>query len=1304
MQTRRQFQRHIVAFKREGLIDEVLVPDESIPDKPHRCLRLAEFRPKEDEQETFEGAGPNMLSNVIDPALIIDLEEDDDLLEDDEAFGEVSPKELGYDYSYTIDHAVLQVVKNSGTRGVTIRQIMRQLNHLDHKTVDVVVARYERLEHHPTHLNDFLFKVTQEVHQREKRLRVFTLENFRQRCMEDGIQLDGEIPTHPNIGRYADLSDCKFARTQAETKAALDMEWIAVPRACAEINQEHKKFTMRLPGQRKFLKTKKAQLAAEGNQDPQVLGRPRKYIRTVGLDGKLVRRTQLNLVPVHPELPSAYLYNSKTKVFFDVPENWDGVSPIEAPPGWDTAMEPTCPIIPSTGLPARPQLEREIKRKAKLAAQKEKQARKNKKRDRDDDDDVDPAPKKRGRPRKVVDENAPPPVPKKKGRPRKSDKADPPPDEGAAAVDQVDAEDVPEAVVAPAKGRPKRGAKAQPAPAPSTRPLSKRKGGKKSAETVDGQLDSGESPNEDRQSPIAEPVNADIVSDAPVAAAPVPDDRFPDSSPNPPTTNAMEADDLNMPDAALPPAETSIVGESTQTASALPVDPVESEFALDPSLAGPEPVTADGNPSPASQESTLADPGPSQAGHDQTEADLDPSLAAGQLATFDQSSPVQGPAFFASQAPTLSDLSRKRRRRLSPVSPTSMAMAFQPEPKKSKFSKLHKPRGSLQHPYRKREILEYLHSQGGVTTGGYYICVNIWEWVQTHKAGKSTFDNVPDKTTMERLLNSLEADKEIKTMSVAMNVNWGGADRVPIVMLPNTPQGVIANFVNEAKRIRQRATILPPKTAEPGFTRTQTQLVGPSRMPIRLTEQAMEPLLTPVSTLESLPADHVREMYKRDWRLLAQSYGYVAGIFRRAKCVHLEVLRALKEHGEELPNGDQILLIEHLRREPSLENICKILPVTVDEDDLHRALEDPEQAQLPLHECPVPLQAMVGARRKTMRFKLARLFVNLSELGILESGNILWDDDKKPISFEPFSPFKATYLKVAKKVPIYNYSADAPAGPSLPVKTTTIVEESDLEKFWYDLWFISLTRGDVNAAAITRFADPSTVEGIEPVNVPMTLKRKLSARLHWQSGYALQKAQRKYLDYVYQTEPGSAVTNPARHESLAYRIFAPVAVVQEYLGHLATRLAEPIAEVRVHPVGTRVPTQQVRDAIAQKVKLRNERLEAEWSEQVTQNLEQLKQQPTTELLAFLEPLHKQYLRNPRKYGPQQMMNAVTSYFARLNTSGNVKTRQGRFTPHRPIADHGKCCCTLVSALADLLSASPPTCAYEVDPADGREGT
>jgi hypothetical protein len=321
----------------------------------------------------------------------------------------------------------------------------------------------------------------------------------------------------------------------------------------------------------------------------------------------------------------------------------------------------------------------------------------------------------------------------------------------------------------------------------------------------------------------------------------------------------------------------------------------------------------------------------------------------------------------------------------------------------------------------------------------------------------------------------------------------------------------------------------------------------------------------------------------------------------------------------------------------------------------------------------MPIQAEIGVRRKTMRFKLARLIVTLSELGILESGNVLVDDNRKPISFEPGSAFTADYVKLKDKVPIYNYSADAPPDPTLPVKMTSIANDHDLEEYWYAVWFISLTKSDVNTAAVTRFTDESTVVGVEPAVIPVTLRRRMSLRIHWQSEYALQKAQRRYLDYVYQTEPGSAVADPARHEALAYRIFAPVPVVREYLRHLATRLAEQSADVRLHPVGTRLPTQQVRDAIAEKVRLRNERLEAEWSQHVTQLLQKVNQEATKEFIAFLEPLHKQYLRNPNKYGPQQIMNAVTSYFARLNSSGNVRAKQGRFTPHRPIADHGTCC-------------------------------
>lgn len=384
-----------------------MVPDDFKPDKPHRCLRLAEFRPKPDEKETFEGKLPDVVSTVIDPTLL-DTEdiEDEELLDEEDAEQPFAPKELGYEHCYTIDHAVLQVVRHSGTQGITIRQIMRSLNNLDHKTVDVVVARYERLEHHPSHLNDFLFKVTQEVYRREKRLRVFTLENFRQRCIEDGIQLDDEIPKHPNIGRYADLSEYKFCKTPGGGKEVLDRETITVPRVSDKITQEHRRYVgkSKLAG-RPIPRPGQAKLFGE-ETDYQILGRPRKFIRTIGLDGKLVRRTKQNVVPVHPELPSVYLYNMETKVFFDVPDEWPGIGPVAEPPNWHTATEPWNPIIPSTGQYARKvlKLDEKLKNRTAIAAKKGARGKKGSKADMT---------------------SPPPPPPKKTGRPKKKNAAQP---------------------------------------------------------------------------------------------------------------------------------------------------------------------------------------------------------------------------------------------------------------------------------------------------------------------------------------------------------------------------------------------------------------------------------------------------------------------------------------------------------------------------------------------------------------------------------------------------------------------------------------------------------------------------------------------------------------------------------------------------------------------------------------------------------------------------------------------------------------------------------------------------------------
>lgn len=1217
--TRRQFQRHVSAFKREGLIDEVLVPDENIPDRPHRCLRLAEFRPRENEQEHFEGTMPNMVASAIDPALI-DLEEleDEDLLEE-EAFDEPgSSKDLGYDYSYTIDHAVLQTVKGSGTQGLTIRQIMRHLNHLDHKTVDVIVARYERLEHHPTHLNDFLFKVTQEVHRREKRLRVFTLENFRQRCLEDGIQLDDEIATHPNIGRYADLSECKFTRTQKETKEALDLEWIAVPRVCEKVLKEHKKFTRPPPGQPRIPKVKKPGVADNGEH--QVLGRPRKFIRTIGLDGKLVKRTKANVIPVHPELPAAMLYNTKTKVFFPVPEEWDGFGPVPKPADWDTAEEPECPIIPSTGLPARPDLKKQVKRKKAAAAAKESKGKGTKKHDREDDSGDAAPPKKKGRAKKAEDA-----APAKKGG-KKAETSTAP---ASAEPEQVDVEVV-EVAPEPAKGKAKKDAKSQAAKPVEPRSAPKLRGAAKKKVTI--------------EEPPASPVRDEVVLVNGETSEPI---EANESARNAsPPTSAADAMDVDNSVDVFQPEPHYAPNDLNESSGAAPLDlNVPSAYA--PLRLNQSPTTA-----------------PLDLNESSTDFHLDPSLAA----PTEQSATTNALTPNAEAGPS----TRKRTRKSVPSSPPDLISVVEPESKRAKHSKLVKPRGSLQNPYRKREILEFMHSEGGVTLGGNFLAANMWEWIRANdKTETSQFKNPPDKATIDRLLDSLEAEKELVKIKVELNMHWGGSNSFPVVTLPDTPKGLIRDFINEAKQSRQRATQLPPKTRQPGFTRTGGELKVSNRRPVRLTGEATVPLFTPVSKLEAMPAEEVREMFHQDWRLLAQSYGYIAGSWRRAKCLHLELLRVMESHGEILRNGDRVMQIDFLRRETSLQNICKILPVTVADDGLYEILKDPEQALKPLRECPVPVQALVGVRRKTMRFKLARLLIALSSLGVLESGNLMVDENRRPTDFEPASPYTASYIRVASKVPIYNYSIDETSPTTLPLKLVTISTANDVEEFWYAVWFLSLTKGDVNVAAINQFKDATSVEGLEPIAITTTLRRKLSIRAHWQSEYSLQKAQRRYLEYIYQTEPSSAESDAARHEELAYRIFAPVGTVHEYLAHLATRLGERTTEVRLHQSSTRVPTEQVREAIAEKVRLRKEKLETEFARQVTLCLGEVKQQATQELMTFLEPLHVQYIRNPRNKGPLHLLNAITSFFARIEGGSVVRKPRGRFTPHRPLPDYGK---------------------------------
>jgi hypothetical protein len=605
--------------------------------------------------------------------------------------------------------------------------------------------------------------------------------------------------------------------------------------------------------------------------------------------------------------------------------------------------------------------------------------------------------------------------------------------------------------------------------------------------------------------------------------------------------------------------------------------------------------------------------------------------------------------------------SRKRSRRNQPDLPlqqeASQHATMEPDPKRYKGPK--KSRVLIQYPYKKREILEFVREMGGVTAGGNYLCTNLWEWIQKHKKGKSAFDGLCDKTSMDRLVSSLENDNQLKQTMVALDVQWGGSDRISVLRLPDTPQETVTAFINDVKKNRQRATIPPPLELEPGFTRTHTKQDYSLLGPVRLTEESLEALITPVATLEALPSEQVHEMFRKDWRLLAQHHGYLAGAFRRAKYLHLEIIKILQNHTELLPNGDRVLDMNVIRTESSLRTLCRILPITVQDGKLEEVLQDPRQADLPLKDCSGFVQNLIGVRRRSMRLKLARLLLLLADLEVLETGYATVDGNGHVVAFDARRDETPTHVKILRLTPIYNYTASQDEA-TLPLKTMNIETPEAVEEYWYAVWFISLTKGDVNAAAIANFSDPSTVPTTESRILPPALKRKLAMRQHWQSEYALQKSQRRYLDYVYRAEGLGVVTNTERHVALSYRLFAPTEVISEYLQHLANRV-DDTAIVRLHHGSTRVPIQPVRDVIAEKARIRKAKLEAEWTQQVDRGLSQIGQDTSDALLTFLEPLHKQYIRNPSKYGPQQMMNAMTSFFARLNNTGSVRRKRGRFT-------------------------------------------
>ncbi|KAG9026312.1 hypothetical protein FRB95_009009 [Tulasnella sp. JGI-2019a] len=165
-QDRRFFLSLLKDLSKQGFIDMVEAPHHSDPKKNVTCIRLKERKPAT-ETEVVENP-----------------EGDAGLPEEYTNSSNLENRPLAM---IAIEHQIIQLISESGTRGMTLNDLNYRLGFLEKRTLDQFVARFER-DTPPSHLANTGIVQMVETVKREHRAKYYTLDNYLNIMRKNGLQ------------------------------------------------------------------------------------------------------------------------------------------------------------------------------------------------------------------------------------------------------------------------------------------------------------------------------------------------------------------------------------------------------------------------------------------------------------------------------------------------------------------------------------------------------------------------------------------------------------------------------------------------------------------------------------------------------------------------------------------------------------------------------------------------------------------------------------------------------------------------------------------------------------------------------------------------------------------------------------------------------------------------------------------------------------------------------------------------------------------------------------------------------------
>ncbi|SJL05812.1 uncharacterized protein ARMOST_09148 [Armillaria ostoyae] len=149
---RRFFQSRIREMIQEGIIEKVVVPNR----KKNSASSVTCFRLVEEVQSRAQG-----------PVAVPDADDDDDN----------ETEQGGVKTNTTIHKQIIDLLEESGTKGMTLNELSAALCHFDKRTIELLLTRAEKVQP-PLHLSDLGISGLMETFGRERRHRYYTVSAY----------------------------------------------------------------------------------------------------------------------------------------------------------------------------------------------------------------------------------------------------------------------------------------------------------------------------------------------------------------------------------------------------------------------------------------------------------------------------------------------------------------------------------------------------------------------------------------------------------------------------------------------------------------------------------------------------------------------------------------------------------------------------------------------------------------------------------------------------------------------------------------------------------------------------------------------------------------------------------------------------------------------------------------------------------------------------------------------------------------------------------------------------------------------